>query len=87
MDPRLAHGVFVPRARVGGWAQKAEGRGRGVRGHIAHAAVPTRLHVLYVAGVSFGWNVLLSVSYNARAFNASFAAPKAADEAPAADRG
>ena len=55
--------------------------------HDAHAAVPTRLHVLYVAGVSFGWNVLLSVSYNARAFNASFAAPKAADEAPAADRG
>ena len=26
--------------------------------------VPTRLQVLYVAGVSFGWNVLLSVSYN-----------------------
>ena len=42
--------------------------------------VPTRLQVLYVAGVSFGWNVLLSVSYNARQFNASFATSSGSGE-------
>jgi hypothetical protein len=44
------------------------------------APVPTRLQVLYVAGVSFGWNVLLSVSYNAREFNASFVPPSESAE-------
>jgi hypothetical protein len=33
---------------------------------IQMAFVPVNLQVLYVAGVSFGWNVLLSVSYNVR---------------------